>query len=749
MKMLFLLALLPSAQWRDGSSPVPGTFGTYTPEAAQKRFADTTVHTDTHGGTVQELQALSGAAGGYSVLWRDHRDGLAGLYLARLGPRAERRGPEEVVHRPYAGRRLQPDLVVAPSGAGAVVWIHEVMNVPVVFGHAYNSEGHWEGPDRTLTPMPQSLQPRGGRDQGARQPRLALRPEGGYYAAWLNRGGLHWVECDHELAPLGETRLFGGREVAVAGPFAWIGTAQAPLAIWSADNQVLAARVDLDQRPRVIAEGKHLDVQPTKEGALLLAEQGGRASVRVLDPRGELVGQPIAVGLEGEQALGIAALPGHAAVLVESPTSPRWRVDLLDLRKSALLRSLPLEIADLKRGSVPRIAASGRELLVAWTANGGGDGDPSMLRVEPFAEGGAAHGPERVATDAASSDQINPRIAAAGERGALVWVDRRSGEAQPWARRFDGSGLVGVDWALPARGASSVSAIAMQDDGRFAIAWAEASGLALQAYSADGTAQGDCVRMARATPRELVLLPVRGARDWRLFWVEGEQQVQTISLAADLQASGPALVLGIGQRVSATQLLGGAWVCVFDRRGERSELFGRSLSAGGQPGEPFGFEATPSGHDWDAALAPARDGGFLMSWTSGDIDTPLRDIVARRFDARARPSGPLLWIGCTGNEQDTSDAITLADGSFLVAYEDDLSGYDHTLAQRIDPAGRRVGALVRLNQLEATHLEDRVAPRVAPFGAGFTAAFGDRRRSQGWDVSWTIYGPGFDELPPK
>lgn len=752
----FLFFLLfqthPGTQWTDGTTPVPGTFGTYPPAASQRLFPDTTVHTDTEGGTVQELMGLCGAEGGYSALWRDHRDGLAGLYLARLGPRAERRGPEDVVHRPHAGRRLQPDLVVAPDGAGAVVWIHELLNVPVVFGHAYKADGSWEGPDRALTPVPESLQPRRARDAGARMPRLALRPGGGYTLAWINRGILHWLECDGEMQPLGEARLFGARtQVMIEDAYFWISTAADPLAIWgSSSGSIFAARMELDQAPRKIAEGTCIAARGTRDGALLLAEFEGRAFVRALDARGEPAGRAIGVGAEGDKAFALAALPGHAAVIVKREKTADWRVELVDLRKEQPAQTIPLTLPDHKPGRFPTIAASGRELLVAFTASSD-EGDPYMLRIEPFAREAQVHAAERIATDTASSDQINARVAAQGQRGVLAWIDRRSGQARPFARRFDASGVAGPDWGLPARGASSVVTAAMQTDGRFVLAWAEPlDQIALQSYSADGTAVGECQRLARAATRELLLLPVRGSGGWRLFWVEGENnEVLSQEFDADLNPCSRMVPLGKGQRVSAAQLLDGSWICALDRKGERSELFARKLSAQGQPGEELRFEATPAGHDWDASLAPARDGGFLMSWTSGNIDTPMRDVVARRFDARGEPIAPLLWIGCTGNEQDTSDAILLADGSFLVAFEDDLSGYDHALAQRVDAGGKQLGPLVLLNEITTTHCEDRVAPRVAPFGRGFTAVFGDRHRSQGWDVSWTAYGEGFDALPPR
>ena len=49
-----------------------------------------------------------------------------------------------------------------------------------------------------------------------------------------------------------------------------------------------------------------------------------------------------------------------------------------------------------------------------------------------------------------------------------------------------------------------------------------------------------------------------------------------------------------------------------------------------------------------------------------------------------------------------------------------------------------------LNELETLFVGDRVAPRIAPFGDGLVAVFGDRRRSLGLDARVKILGPAFD-----
>jgi hypothetical protein len=150
------------------------------------------------------------------------------------------------------------------------------------------------------------------------------------------------------------------------------------------------------------------------------------------------------------------------------------------------------------------------------------------------------------------------------------------------------------------------------------------------------------------------------------------------------------------------------------------------------------------GGDLDPALAPVPAGGFLLTWTGND--GPSRDIFARWFAAGGRPRGPLLPISVRANEQDYSDVALLADGSWVVAWEDDISGRDHTLARRIAPDASSAGAVVTLNQRAAFFVETRTAPRLAALGDGFLAAWGDRRRSLGHDVFAALFGARFDSV---
>jgi len=185
--------------------------------------------------------------------------------------------------------------------------------------------------------------------------------------------------------------------------------------------------------------------------------------------------------------------------------------------------------------------------------------------------------------------------------------------------------------------------------------------------------------------------------------------------------------------------------CAWDADDAGWKLRGRLAGIDGAPlGDEFEFEGSPRHQDWDPALAANGNGGFVAAWTSGAPDDGSRDVVARFFDDKARPSGPLLWISPTVNEQDFADVVHLSDGTWAVGWEDDISGYDHTYVRRIQRDQRQLGPIVRINVLATLSNEDRVAPRLAPLADGLLSAFGDRARSLGWDVRVRIMGPAFD-----
>jgi len=134
----------------------------------------------------------------------------------------------------------------------------------------------------------------------------------------------------------------------------------------------------------------------------------------------------------------------------------------------------------------------------------------------------------------------------------------------------------------------------------------------------------------------------------------------------------------------------------------------------------------------------------MMAWCSGLPSDPTHDVNVRLFDAQGKPAGPNMTPCFLANEQDFPDIARLADGSFAVAWEDDVSYYDQTYVRRIGADGKSMGPWMRINQLDSLNVADRVAPRITGLGDGWAAVFADRKRSLGFDARIKIVGAGFD-----
>jgi hypothetical protein len=94
--------------------------------------------------------------------------------------------------------------------------------------------------------------------------------------------------------------------------------------------------------------------------------------------------------------------------------------------------------------------------------------------------------------------------------------------------------------------------------------------------------------------------------------------------------------------------------------------------------------------------------------------------------------------------QGAPSAARLADGSFAVAWRDDIAGRDQCLLRRISADGRTVGPVVVLHERTESFADARAEPRLAALGTGLLGAWVDLRRGRGPDVFARLLGPQFD-----
>ena len=118
---------------------------------------------------------------------------------------------------------------------------------------------------------------------------------------------------------------------------------------------------------------------------------------------------------------------------------------------------------------------------------------------------------------------------------------------------------------------------------------------------------------------------------------------------------------------------------------------------------PFRVNAVTAGHQECLSVAMDADGDFVIAWTTpGDVGF---DICAQRFDSGGVPQGsPFFAGGHVGSQYRPSVAISPADGSFVVAWEDtrrageDPSIYVSSIyAQRFNYEGSALGPEFRVN----------------------------------------------------
>lgn len=771
-----------------------GVFGVVAPQARDVRLADVLVHQDVSGGNHQDLQALAGAPGGFAAVWRDHRDGMMGLYLRRLDATGAGREPEQPIHSAHSGRRRDPAVALRPDGSGAVAWTSVWKARNTVFVRVFDAEGRFTTPDVPLE-VPGAADEPGGRvrESGDRFPALAWTEDGRLVAAWNHDGELAAQLLDAKLAAIAPPRALG--PCVDPAPFAFVVSGTSVL--WGA-SATSASIADVSGGERRDLGRSFTAACATDDGGFWCAAEDG-ALVRV-DARGAIAdaARTFAPLGEGERVTSLARSGPLVGAIVAVTPAPAGRVArpapfalrcvATDARASA-----PAVVASAALGSdeatSARVASDARGgFVVAWTASPEGHADV-LARTVSFessdAEGAGAPSLgelRRSNTDEASADQTHARVAAAGERAIVAWQDARDVGPRVFVRRLVDAKLDGDELEIPAddsrdahdRGGRGLPEVAMRADGSFAVAWREERAgietLQVQLFRADGTpvAPHAAVDPGMTTTGTMpcALVALSGSRGYVLAWPRPGTAVCARRVEPDGSFAGDPIVLSADPSTKAgvqagnaalAELDGGRVVCTWDlQTGGRepvTSLHARFLEAGGSALRAQGDDVVlpPSlfGADWDPAVAPGHDGGFVLAWTAGAPNDPGRDVFARSFDARARPNGPFLPISSLSNEQDWPSIVRLDDGSWIVAWEDDLSGHDQSYVRRVLRSRKELGPVVCANELETKSVPDRVLPAIASYQGGWIAAWGDRRRSRGWDVYVRVVGRAFDALPKR
>ena len=558
------------------------------------------------------------------------------------------------------------------------------------------------------------------------------------------------------------------------------------LCLWNTAGEIAALlrRADGQVAIHEIGPGEPMRILPDSVGGgwWVLVKNGASYALRHLSASGQRDREDLQPFAEPTAQVDVAGWTGGLAVVVESAQRDEdlrtflgpIQVLLLSPEGAPLLPEpiqLPGPEGYLAKG--PWIASAGpmaSDLVVGWTdrRNGHGDVYTRLLSMDDL-----TRRDERWNTDEASADQNAARIGSNGERAVVVWHDRRLGGEHIFARLVtaDGSfrgrdfqvglppaedGAEGVDPELPL---SRYPSVGVAPSGQFLVTWKSASPggwvLGGQLFKPNGRPE---------TPPFVVdpgqtcgdnwaadVLPLPGRAGYLVAWIRTGAGPMVQRFDAKGAPQGQPLQVGdqrggTARNVDAALLEGDRIAVAWDVEGGpqgpvlRARILGSELTPVG--GE-IGFDRSPNGQgDLDPSLAGAPGGGFLMVWTGNE--GPTRDILFRAFDAKGAPTSLPKYVSVKHNEQDYPEIVRLADGTYAIAWEDDISGQDHTIVRRVTAPGWELGPRIMMNQTETSFVEDRTAPAVAPLGDGLLAAWTDRRRSLGHDVYMRLLGPQFD-----
>jgi hypothetical protein len=780
---------LPPQREPDTLRQEPGVYGTVRPEVGDVLLQDTLVHTDREGRAQHAFAGLAGSAGHcFAGVWRDMRDGNAGLYFGRLGLDGEPLEPERALYaQGSSARELEPAIALSPGGRGAFVWFSSSFPPQSLKLRTFDAQGGLS-PGHTVLSAPgvdregaeaESADDRRG---ASRQPAIALLDEWGA-VAWSEAGAL-WIQRFDGGAALIDTptRLSHG-DRPLAGPHRICSAAEVGdgrlLCAWTTSQGVEAAWLSRETaQPTSVGAGVLVRVVAGDDGSAwaLVRTTAGHRLQEVLPPGHGGTARNLDLDVPARDACDIAAR-AEDFVLATQAASGAVELCTLDPRASGAGEPRRVKQALLDLGGTAasdlRIVASGGRALVAWTGTVGRQTDVWCATLDDRGRPGE---PRRWNRDELSSQQNHGRIASRGaDRAAIVWLDGRTGRDQLLGRWISARGrFQGEEFPL-ARGPDGQDlaglpvdpSVALGADGGMLVAWKQVEKRNYRLLARAFDAAGE--------PRSEILELDAGQDDPPLFKADVElcafgpgyaaafgrkdrgAFVRTLRPGADPGA----LLLGdvvqvfehpLCQRFALTELDGGslavAWDITVPQGGNhavRARVLGPRLEPRSAVIEP---PLTIFGDDWDPVVAAAPGGGFGLAFCGGMQHS--RDVFLRFFDAAGAVASPLVPISSRLNEQDWAAITRLTDGSLCVAFEDDLSAYDHVYVRRVSPAAEiggvpAVGAIRTLNQREAVLNENRVIPRIAPLaGGGFAAVWVDARRGQGTDVRVKIVGPRFD-----
>ncbi|MCE9595675.1 MAG: hypothetical protein K8S98_15915 [Planctomycetes bacterium] len=753
-----------------------GTPGMLVPIVQAVIRPDGPIHEDETGNAAREILDLAGMpGGGFAAVWQDHRAGNMGLYFARVGVDGHELEPERPCYtKARTSRELDPSIAVNASGAGVVSWREKSMPNGFYFTRLFDASGK-TSPEHL--PMGFEIPEAGGRARASDlvQPSVAALPDGTGLCVWL-AAGKAMTQTIRAEGPLVQQPADLSRKEAPATSRPIIGAAVdgTCLIAWGTKGGIesLVRPLRGAEERNALGPGRPLEIHSDLHaGWWILVEDEGARFLRHIDANGKTereVASP--AGVSGE--IVDVAVAEFGLLLVLGPKGERESGNRLVIVPNDANTPAPepfvVTSANGKVGRFVRVAASGKTGLIAYRERRGTD---LYIVARTVAADGTLGEVQDLTHDHGTSNQTGPDISSNGvDRAVCGWLDRRSGDVEVWARVVDGAGkYVTGEFSLPVRVSdevkpartndSGVVTVAMARDGRFVVAWEEAidvgARVVAQPFDAAAKPLAPAVVLDTMLSDFGGLAAVAGPDGYACFWTrptsglvgrrldfDGKPLGEPVILTSDGTAARPsACLLDTVPRDKGARTFAVAWDVTVAGVGRRLRARVVSNTLELQPKE-LSFETMYLGTDWDPAIAPAADGGFALAWTTGEVGP--RDVFARVFASDGKPASRPFAISVRLNEQDYPEITRAADGSLLIAWEDDIAMWDYCHVRRLLPDYKTLGPTMQICERPEAFLRTFNAPRIAAFGSGFVSAWSDVRRGRGFDVFWKVVGPRFD-----
>jgi hypothetical protein len=164
-------------------------------------------------------------------------------------------------------------------------------------------------------------------------------------------------------------------------------------------------------------------------------------------------------------------------------------------------------------------------------------------------------------------------------------------------------------------------------------------------------------------------------------------------------------------------------------------VFGRTYSAAGGFGDTFQVNTTTTGTQYNPDVATLADGGFVVVWEDHNgLDGSSYATFAQRYDSNGAAAGDAFVVNeNTNGAQYQAKVSGLATGGFVVAFYNDTGDYwGDVYLREFDASGQPVDGDRRVNGGTAGVYRGDSAPAIADLGNGnFVVAWQADNNSDG------------------